>query len=252
MKISPLSFTALSIVAGFAALVSITACNPKDIVASGTSSGASQNAIIEKGIQTGTNTPDALTFEPLFTLHADHSGFESEQENQNPPAPFSPIEKVRIQVFPHMGKYTSPQGKDTHVDAFTLSSQQPCTVRTLTGRDPDSSAPIIKSSKKISFTKNAFSYPVSVHCTDAATLTRESGLKAFQYSGEYIVRWVQKTADFEEHLKVINVVDFETYIKGVIPSLSTSFILAPDSNNNLHMLYVILDGLFIHIIIKGV
>lgn len=129
-------------------------------------------------------------------------------------SPLSPqsVNNIKVLIFPHWGKYATPQNRETVPTEITLQSEQNCNV------SPDSDhSQIIQSEKTIKFIMSDLTQAVWVNCPAPTTLVRESGLKNFTYRGSF---WISpgKAPDGTAILWVVNVLPFEDYLKGVVPS----------------------------------
>jgi stage II sporulation protein D len=139
---------------------------------------------------------------PLF-LPSEITG----KPDQAPEVQNTSIQEVRILVFPHLGTYSVPQGAEKSPGEVTLSSTGTCTLT------PGSAA-----AKSFRFVASELNGPQWVDCAGApVTVVREAALRSFSYSGRFLVRPAQSPQG-QPIVQVINVLPFEDYLKGVVPT----------------------------------
>ncbi len=122
--------------------------------------------------------------------------------------------EARVQIFPHIGAYSTPQGRENQIDAFSLDSSGICTLQASNGR-------VSRTAKRLFFTLTNQQYPVTVSCDAPATLKRESRLSSFRYSGSFLIRSAVNSSG-KHYLQVINLIGMEDYLRGVVPSEAES------------------------------
>lgn len=126
---------------------------------------------------------------------------------------------VRVKVFPHNSSYNAPHGKDISVDRLNLSSSGECLIYK---SDYSSSAHgiernnLIRSGYSFELTTATVTYPIWIECAQPVELIRPDFLnKPIKYMG---VLFIKKVNVETPYLTVVNVLPFEKYLKGVVPS----------------------------------
>ena len=127
---------------------------------------------------------------------------------------------VRIKVFPHNSKYNAPQGKDTVIDKLKINSAGTCNVfksNSDTSADPISRETKIQSGKSFDFSTKSLSNAVWIECTEPIEIVRPdfSG-NPIKYDGLIFLK--KAGPDAAPYLTAVNVLPFESYLKGVVPS----------------------------------
>ena len=128
--------------------------------------------------------------------------------------PTAGIAVVRIQIFPHWGKYDAPQGKESRIDEVTFVNPRGCSLHA-----PAESAVASRTETSLKIELRALGAgAVRVACGGGETqLLREAALKSFSYAGEFNVSaWAGPQG--ERGLRVLNVLPFDQYLKGVVPT----------------------------------
>lgn len=127
--------------------------------------------------------------------------------------------EIRIKVFPHNNRYNSPQGKDTTIDRVTVSSTGACKVFKAdrpTSEGGITRSELIKTGTTFNFSTQTVTDPMWIECEEPIQVTRPDYPKApIRYKG---VMFVKKTKGPNPYITVVNVVPFEQYLKGVVPS----------------------------------
>jgi len=127
--------------------------------------------------------------------------------------------QIRIKVFPHNNRYNSPQGKDTTLDRVTLSSTADCKMFKAdrpTSEGGITRSELIKSGTTFNFSTQNVTDPVWVECDAPISVTRVDYASApIRYKG---VMFIKKTKAPNAYITVVNVLPFEEYLKGVVPS----------------------------------
>ena len=117
-------------------------------------------------------------------------------------------EFVRVLVFPHIGKYTTPQKGETVIDEVTLRSDGGC--RTSVG-----GGNFEASSSRMTFHFSELALPVLVNCEKPVQVIREAGLKSYTYEGRFEVR-AARSSDGRDYVQVVNILPVENYLRGVV------------------------------------
>ncbi|MBS1959412.1 MAG: SpoIID/LytB domain-containing protein [Bdellovibrionales bacterium] len=160
----------------------------------------------------------AMVYEPVFNLPDARFGT----------VPFQNIVQFRVLVFPHMGAYSIPQGREASAASVKITSSQPCDVYAAlldaddnwvkSGDKITSLSEISLSSAKLSKFHKEMKLAASdvdtfyYSCPAPFKVNRAKPLTSFEYSGDFVA-YVQKGT-----VQIVNIVDPDTYLKGVIPS----------------------------------
>lgn len=127
--------------------------------------------------------------------------------------------KVRVKIFPHNSKYNAPQGRDTVINKLTISSTGECTV--YKSEHPTSEHEmtrniVLKTGKKFELTTNNLPEPIWIECAQAIEVKRPDYPNApITYAGTLFVKAIKSATPY---LTAVNVLPFEQYLKGVVPS----------------------------------
>jgi SpoIID/LytB domain protein len=163
----------------------------------------------------------------LLTLHFANSAqaldlpefsfSEAETSAQVPATPFprAQVKNFRIQVFPHFGAYSIPQGRETSSTNVKVTSAQTCTgfaaiqdanlEWTMGGATGEIS-------NSLSFSSGGTPRSTYYQCPMPFVVNRTAPLASIQYSGDFVAIISANS------VRIINIIDPDTYVKGVIPS----------------------------------
>jgi SpoIID/LytB domain protein len=167
---------------------------------------------------------------PLFAQVYQPLMIESENSEVDPvwsPELKNKFNRVRVKVFPHNSKYNSPHGVDVTKDKFTLASAGVCNVyrsESATSEGEFKRTNLIRSGKKLDFTLADVRTPQWIECSQPIELIRpDYATSSIRYQGLLFVKSVspQILASGEKiapYLTAVNVILFEEYLKGVVPS----------------------------------
>jgi stage II sporulation protein D len=126
---------------------------------------------------------------------------------------------IRIKVFPHNSKYNSPQGKDTVIDRVTVSSAGSCNVYKAEKASSEGGitrSQLLKTGSSFNLSVQNVTDPMWIECDAPVQVTRADYASApIRYKG---VLFVKKTNTTSPYLTLVNVLPFEEYLKGVVPS----------------------------------
>ncbi|MGK5088531.1 SpoIID/LytB domain-containing protein [Bdellovibrionota bacterium FG-2] len=135
--------------------------------------------------------------------------------NPVPPPPASirlPIDLVRVKVFPHNDTYSQPQGREAIVGHVRFKSAGSCELKLTTG-----TVKKFAPAKTFRIDTSVVGEGVaSLKCTSTTQVLREGGFSTHTYNGTFELRFEEATV--KPTLTVINILPFETYLKGVVPS----------------------------------
>jgi SpoIID/LytB domain protein len=126
--------------------------------------------------------------------------------------PYPTPEIIHVLIFPHIGAYSSPQGRESIVNLVTLESEGPCTaIDQLDGS-------ISHIAGRITLRADELNNAIRIQCrSGTARIIREAGLPSILYRGEFEI----KPALSQQGMKFIRIildVPFEEYLRGVVPS----------------------------------
>lgn len=128
----------------------------------------------------------------------------------SPPAPQpQAIGDVRVQVFPHLGKYASPHAREKTIQTVSLVSKANCRVN---GKE-------VKAGSYMTFSLAKANFPAEIDCDEGSTtkVIRDKGMAVRSYFGDFLIR-AGATKEGRKFVRVINILPFEEYLRGVIPS----------------------------------
>ncbi len=150
-----------------------------------------------------------------------HPSFHDMEKQSDPSWDANSFSEIRVKIFPHNGKYSMPQGRDKIWDHFSLKSADTCTVyfaNSGSAADGISRDKIAFEGTSFSFTTKNTSDPLWVECKAPAVLTRpEYPSDGIAYDGLFFIKPVSSKG-IAPYLTVVNVLPFEEYLKGVVPS----------------------------------
>lgn len=126
---------------------------------------------------------------------------------------------IRVKIFPHNSAYNAPLGKDADTSKLTVFSRGDCKVyrsESTTSENGIVRDHILRSGKLFEFNVQSLTEPVWVECAAAITLKRpDYPTNPVSYSGLLFIKKVNAAVPY---LTVVNVLPFEQYLKGVVPS----------------------------------
>jgi len=126
---------------------------------------------------------------------------------------------VRVKVFPHNSIYNAPLGRETITNRFTIFSQGNCNVfrsEYSTSEHGITRNYLLQSAKVLEFNTENLAWPVWVECDQPIGLKRpDYPDRPVHYSG---VLFIKKVDVSSPYLTAVNVLPFEQYLKGVVPS----------------------------------
>lgn len=135
----------------------------------------------------------------------------------------------RVLVFPHQGVFSTPQGKEKVISKVSVRSDENCTqyiAELQTNHQWAKRGAPIASAKVFNFSSSTLSRmnrffhhigdAVYFSCTKPFQVKREAGLESFSYEGDFVV--VFDKTSMRSPIQIINIIDAEKYIQGVVPS----------------------------------
>jgi SpoIID/LytB domain protein len=136
-------------------------------------------------------------------------------------APAARAELVRVKIFPHNSKFTTPQGAEGVTSRLRLTAPKgACTLYPAAGPSSadgaDHERPLGTGSS-FAFDAATVSTPLWLECPETAALAREGMKNPLSYRGSFFVKRVVP-AEGAAYLTVVNVLPFEEYLKAVVPA----------------------------------
>ena len=133
-----------------------------------------------------------------------------------PAAPLpAPIDLIRVQVFPHLGKYPNPHGKETALSSISLISDKDCEVlKHVKGEQVTAN---VSAGHTMRFTLSGGELPAYLKCSGTTKVVRQSGMVNRSYFGDFIVS-AASAENGTNFVRVVNQIGFEEYLRGVVPS----------------------------------
>jgi stage II sporulation protein D len=163
----------------------------------------------------------ALAFWAAGCAPADPGAGEIYFPQQEPGGPgsvsWSPVDEVRVQVFPHLDRYTQPVGGEPAGSSIRFETPGRCWSYPAFG-GPESSGGsswlTTAAGRELAFSPSSSGLPAWVECDSPATLVREGDVDAIRYAGRFHV------SRHPRGLRVVNVIGLEEYLRGVVPAES--------------------------------
>ncbi len=147
--------------------------------------------------------------ENLFSPRISTSGLKSRYQT------------VRIKVFPHNSLYTGPQGPETVADSVTLTSKDQCHLYpalTASSENGFDASHILASGTSFVVQAKRLTQAVWLRCKSPVTVQRQGlKIKSLAYVGDLFIKKVAPPGA-APYLTIVNVVSFDDYLMGVIPS----------------------------------
>lgn len=126
-------------------------------------------------------------------------------------------QSMRVKIFPHDRDY-KPHGRDLVRDKVALESSQTCEVfEARAGFVAPQSSVFLYAASKIDLSASELHAPVWIFCPESVLVKRGASEPQFRYPGSMYAHAVLSSKGSWE-LELINVVDLEEYVKGVVPS----------------------------------
>ena len=124
------------------------------------------------------------------------------------------VKNFRVQVFPHLGAYSTPQGRESVVSSVKITSSVACTsYQAVLDADQEWTKGAVSGVAATTMSLRAGAAKATYYeCSKPFTINRAAPLKSVEYSGDYVA------VTTPSQVQIINIVDPDTYIKGVIPS----------------------------------
>lgn len=119
---------------------------------------------------------------------------------------------IRILIFPHLGTYAIPQGRESIVNEVTLKATSGECVMTSA-----QTGAVLKKSEALKIKLAEVQKPAWVQCANTAKLIRNKGLTEFEYRGKFLLK-AGKSKAGKTVLKVVLHLPFEEYLRGVVPA----------------------------------
>lgn len=120
-------------------------------------------------------------------------------------------ENLRVLIFPHIGPYSVPQGKETVLDHAVLKSTANCELIN------EQTGAVLKQSNIILLNANELVEHTKIICEKSAKLQRDANLSVIEYRGIFHVH-VRQLSSGKKYLQIVLHLPFEEYLKGVVPS----------------------------------
>ncbi len=127
--------------------------------------------------------------------------------------------KVRVKIFPHNSKYNAPHGKDETIHKLNVSSQGDCNIYKSdfpTSEQEFTRKTLLNSGKSFDLTTTTVTDPIWIECTQPIEIKRpDFPNNSVRYQGMLFIKTISAVTSY---LTVVNVLPFEQYLKGVVPS----------------------------------
>ncbi|MGZ3689974.1 MAG: SpoIID/LytB domain-containing protein [Pseudobdellovibrio sp.] len=128
--------------------------------------------------------------------------------------------EIRIKIFPHNSKYNSPQGQDSVINQATVTSDSDCNLYRAdnpTSEGGLTKTHLVRTGSSFNVTPRTVPYPMWIECAGPFRVTRPDYPKnPISYTGLAFIKTVN--SDSGDYVTIVNVLPFEEYLKGVVPS----------------------------------
>ena len=128
----------------------------------------------------------------------------------------TPLAQIRVLVFPHIGHYVRPHGREAQIDEVHLRTAggnpgKFCRGYLLSGSTPEWER------SEVHLTFSALQDPLRIECDGPTEVLRGPGLGVRSYLGSLYARreW---TSDGLPYVQLVHQTGFEDYLKGVVPA----------------------------------
>lgn len=166
-------------------------------------------------INASANSNSEVFYPEFQAYNRDHQGIKinsSIKPNGMRPTILIP-NNIRVKIFPHIGRYSSPQGRETILDEITFQSATGCsTSSSIKTLKPTNALVQTLRFKFADVEKNG----VYVICPERTTLLREKNLRSYEYTGTFYVKG--RVLNSKKVVEVVQYIEFEDYLKGVVPA----------------------------------
>jgi len=126
---------------------------------------------------------------------------------------------VRVKVFPHNSLYNAPLRRDVITNKLTISSLGVCHVfksKSTTSEHGITRNQLWKSGTSFEFNTENLTQPVWIECAQPIEIKRpDYPASPVRYAGVLFIKKVEVTTPY---ITAVNVLHFEQYLKGVVPS----------------------------------
>lgn len=137
------------------------------------------------------------------------------------PALKARLSLIRVKIFPHNSKYNSPQGRDNNWTNFRIRSAGLCQVynsETATSEGGLTRKYPVRSGSNLDFDLANVTQALWLECAQSFQLVRpDYPDRPISYEGHLFIRRVDPLKG-AAYLTAVNVLPFEQYLKGVVPS----------------------------------
>lgn len=127
--------------------------------------------------------------------------------------------QVRVKIFPHNSQFDTPQGRESSMSTFRITSKGGSCVLylapTSSSADGISRERPVATGSDFTFHTEKFDGPYWLECSEPATLIREGAKSNYSYLGVFFIK---KISAAQPYLNVVNVLSFDNYLKGVVPA----------------------------------
>lgn len=138
----------------------------------------------------------------------------AEQTEKQNVFPREHVTHFRVQVFPHLGSYATPQGRDVVSQSVSVTSTGDCSERktTLDENHEWLKGDVVRTQKLPASFRAGEGSVTYFECPESFVIHRAPSLKSIEYAGDFVV------VTSKAQVKIINILEPDTYLKGVIPS----------------------------------
>ena len=131
------------------------------------------------------------------------------------PVSMASVKNFRVQVFPHFGAYSTPQGREASASSVEITSDEDCVGYEAVldaNQEWTKGEATGDSNSDLKFNSTGADRNAYYACTKPFVINRTTPLQSIPYSGDFVVVIARGK------VRVINIIDPDTYVKGVIPT----------------------------------
>lgn len=125
------------------------------------------------------------------------------------------MSRIRVKVFPHDGQL--PHKEESNKKQITLRSSEECLVFSAQKHATEPTSEWLMTAEVIDIAIKDTRLPIWIRCEATVSLWAKGAQESMNYRGDLYIREVE-TATGAKELEVINVLDLEEYLRGVVPA----------------------------------
>jgi len=142
--------------------------------------------------------------------------FTTQDDILDVPGPSEARGDIRVRIFPHHYNY-APHGIDRQVEELRLISKDGCNISRAHQEHALPIGAAVETADQLYLHAANLRQAIWVECDGPVLLQRAPGLPSYEYEGRFYIKSARKKGG-RRYLLVVNIVDIETYLRGVVPS----------------------------------